>query len=318
MTTTLHRERGFSLIELMVSLLLASFVLIAVVGLFNQSKGNQVQNEQIARMQENGRYAVRLIARNIAMAGYYGGLLVTSGVSQESPLGGTDCNTDWMLEMEPSIEFENDATASPYDCIDDADIMPDTDMIATKRVSDNADRVSSTTGVMSGSLNPGAIYLKTNGDDGALFDASGGTDNGPEPPTAGSPFDIRQYYAEILYVSPEFTLMRQTLVGDDMTEQTLVDGIQDIQVEFGIDGTDTDVAADYYEPDPDAVELLDAVTARIYVLVRSVDPVAGYVNDKTYNLGTTTVGPFNDAYYRRVYSTTAGIRNSAKLKLQAL
>jgi type IV pilus assembly protein PilW len=54
------------------------------------------------------------------------------------------------------------------------------------------------------------------------------------------------------------------------------------------------------------------------LLVRSVEPVVGYVNDKTYDLGGEIVGPFNDAFYRRVYSTTVQIRNSPKLKFRIM
>jgi type IV pilus assembly protein PilW len=59
------------------------------------------------------------------------------------------------------------------------------------------------------------------------------------------------------------------------------------------------------------------VTARIFLLVRSINPVTGYVNDKTYNLGSKTIAAKNDAFYRRVYSTTVQLRNSEKLQMSA-
>jgi type IV pilus assembly protein PilW len=313
------RAGGFSLIELMISLLLASFVLIAVVGLFNQSKGNQVQNEQIARMQENGRYALRLVARDLGLSGYWGGIIDPSLIDVSGASKGTDClgGSGWMFDRDKSLELENDATASPYTCIDDDDILDGTDVIGIKRVADNADRYARTSvSSVLGSTNVGAIYLKVNGQDGALYNASGTADDGPT--AIPKPFQSRQLYPEIFYVSPTFTLMRQTLVDDDMVAQPVIDGIENLQIEFGVDGTDTDVAPDYYTADPDSADVLDSVTARVYILVRSLEPIAGYVNDKTYNLGSTTVGPFNDAYYRRVYTTTVPLRNASKLKLQAI
>ena len=56
----------------------------------------------------------------------------------------------------------------------------------------------------------------------------------------------------------------------------------------------------------------------VLTAARSLEQITGYRNDKTYNLGSTVVGPFNDAYYRRVYSTTVPLRNSNRLKLQAM
>jgi len=84
-----------------------------------------------------------------------------------------------------------------------------------------------------------------------------------------------------------------------------------------VDGNDLDLAPDYYTPDPDGTELGNAVSARIFLLVRSLNQVTGYVNDKTYNLGSKVIEPSNDAFYRRVYSTTVQLRNSEKLQMSS-
>ena len=60
-----------------------------------------------------------------------------------------------------------------------------------------------------------------------------------------------------------------------------------------------------------AAELQDAVSTRIYLLARSVEAVPRYTNSKIYRLGDLTLGPFNDRFYRRVYTTTVLLRNPA-------
>jgi type IV pilus assembly protein PilW len=66
------RVRGFSLLELMLSLALGTLVVIAIVQLFvTNSSGSAVLSGQ-ARLQENARTAMELIARSVRNAGFYG------------------------------------------------------------------------------------------------------------------------------------------------------------------------------------------------------------------------------------------------------
>lgn len=58
-----------------------------------------------------------------------------------------------------------------------------------------------------------------------------------------------------------------------------------------------------------ADQLTNVVTAKIYVLARSREATPGYVDDRTYNLGATTLGPFNDSFKRHVFSTTVRLNN---------
>lgn len=55
--------------------------------------------------------------------------------------------------------------------------------------------------------------------------------------------------------------------------------------------------------------LANVVAAKIYVLARSKEPSPGYTDTKTYTLGGTTLGPFNDGYKRHVFSTSIRLNN---------
>jgi hypothetical protein len=127
--------------------------------------------------------------------------------------------------------------------------------------------------------------------------------------------------------------------------QPLIEGIQGFRVEYGIDAvSDTGAAIDYTSPvvwvDPlnknsptnrgDGVaegNYVDAsgvtcnsvtdcaaaniVAVRIHVLARSLETTPGYQDTKTYTLGGTTMGPFNDGFKRHVFSTTVRLINPA-------
>ena len=159
----------------------------------------------------------------------------------------------------------------------------------------------------------GDIFLRTNGDTGMLmnYDSSAGVAAGLE--------DWR-YLVNIYYIEDHFmddgdgipTLYRKTLNGSVMNTDTggIAPGIEYVHIMFGID-SGVDSVVDYYNSQPTAAELSNVVTAKIYVLARSVEQGVLHTNSKTYQLGDLTFGPFNDRFYRRVYTTTVLLRNPA-------
>ena len=56
-------------------------------------------------------------------------------------------------------------------------------------------------------------------------------------------------------------------------------------------------------------QLANAVAVKLYVLVRSEQKTPGYTDGKTYNLGSTSLGPFNDSYKRHLFSQTVRLTN---------
>ena len=56
-------------------------------------------------------------------------------------------------------------------------------------------------------------------------------------------------------------------------------------------------------------QLTDLVAVKIYVLTRSKETAPGYVDSKSYALGSTTLGPFTDGYKRHVFTNTVRLNN---------
>lgn len=63
---------GFSLIELMVALALGLLVVAAMIQLFAGNKATYSANEALARVQENGRFAMELLKRETRAVNFYG------------------------------------------------------------------------------------------------------------------------------------------------------------------------------------------------------------------------------------------------------
>lgn len=313
-----HRQTGFTISELMISLGLGVALISGAVNIFVQNNRSALQDEQISIMMDNGRFVSRLLSRELAMAGFWGKYLDVATISQHGSVDiGTDCGNgvdDWAMNLQ-GLQLQPDATlfsvAANFQCLPALRFLTGTDILAIKRVADSE--------TADGALKAGQMYLRTNGAGAQMFlGGAAGT-----PPALGGAETNWAYLPSIFYVRDYSvtvgdglpTLCRAVLqpgTPPNMTNECLVDGIEDLQVELGIDD-DRDFIADYYTASPTAAELGNAIAARIYLLARSIAEVPDYTNDKTYRLGAKTIAAANDGFYRRVFSTTVVLRNPTNL-----
>src|SRR5690606_2137368 len=98
--------------------------------------------------------------------------------------------------------------------------------------------------------------------------------------------------------------LNQSAYGD----RCLVEGIEELQMELGID-TNEDGVADQYKSAPVAGDFENAVAIRMHILVRSVNDLPGYTNSKAYSMGARQVDAINDGVMRKVFTTTIKLRN---------
>jgi type IV pilus assembly protein PilW len=72
LTATRGRDRGFGLVELMVSMLIGLVIIAALVTLFVNTSGNNRELARANSMIENGRFAIKVLEDDLAHAGYWG------------------------------------------------------------------------------------------------------------------------------------------------------------------------------------------------------------------------------------------------------
>jgi Tfp pilus assembly protein PilW len=316
------KRAGLSLIELMISLAIGMVISLGVVNLFLQSKVSFQQDEETARLQENGRWALRYLSRELSMTGFYGNTLNGTTIGTAIPVT-NDCGLGWALDTSVPLEHLNDATdadaTTAYDCLATGEIEPGTDILAVRRTKDTASMLDGTAAI---TPENNKVYLRVQnfGSNGALVK---GSDLTVAEKTAGSGIDTWEYQPQLLFIRsysmapgdgvPSLCIKKLTTdVTNIAVDSTvcLVEGVENLQVEYGLDqSTPPDYAADFYTDSPTAAQLEIAVNARIYVLTRSVNEVPGYVNDKSYQLGDTSIAAANDGYYRRLMQTTVMLRN---------
>jgi type IV pilus assembly protein PilW len=170
----------------------------------------------------------------------------------------------------------------------------------------------------------------------------------PPAATVGTAAPMRKFMSAIYYVRNYAvtagdgipTLMRAQFDLDSgtvqhQTAEPVVEGIESIRVELGIDNRSSAgsmvnyaQAIAWVDPDTkkavtnrgdgvadeyvrcsaatpcDVGKLANVVAVKLYVLARSRDTTPGYTDEKTYRLGGSTLGPFNDHYQRHVFATT--------------
>ncbi len=68
----LFLQRGVTLIELMVSMTIGLLILAGVVYIFSGTRKSYDYNEILARVQENGRFAINILNNDLRMTGYFG------------------------------------------------------------------------------------------------------------------------------------------------------------------------------------------------------------------------------------------------------
>ncbi|WP_018717328.1 PilW family protein [Arhodomonas aquaeolei] len=87
------RERGLTLIELMIALVLGLMLSAGAVQLFIANKQSYRLQDALARVQENGRFAMQRLGRDVRMAGYHNPLTAPTPDAFHTDATPSDSNT---------------------------------------------------------------------------------------------------------------------------------------------------------------------------------------------------------------------------------
>lgn len=331
----MNAQRGMSLIELMIAMTLGLLLTLGIASLFMQSRTSFSQDEQIAGMQANMRFAMEVLVRDITMSGYLGGVLNTDNIDADPSLtlaAGGDCGpsgVDWVYDLTTPIGGVNDASAAgaaaAHSCIDAGEFLAGTDVVAIKRT--RANPIMDSPNLCPSDFNTGQsladdeVYMADNGVNGLMFihQKTGGVLDGC--------VENRVYRPAVYYIRPYSidagdgipTLCRKVLdtsgtptMGSSQATECMVEGIEQLQVQYGID-TNANGVANQYVSNPSAAQLETVTAVRIHILARSLREQPGYDNDKTYVLGDWSGTPA-DSFYRRAATTTVLLRNPTNMR----
>jgi type IV pilus assembly protein PilW len=355
----LARIRGVGLVELVVALLIGLLLVAAALTVFAQGRSAVRVTESVARIQEQGRYALSVIAADVELAGLLGfgsdptSVRLVRGSAPESPLatagemrqdaaavpgvsaGAHACGANFALDMYTPVQGSNNgfalgrtpaASCEPYG----AGAVAGTDTLVLRRVAvrDSAPEA--------GRLQMYASRLASR--DHFLFfdgDAPGPVDGDHRV----LDLVVRAYYVARDSVGrPGFPALRvksltRSAGGPAFDEDEVMTGIEDLQVQLGIDTGDRDGDGRIdpgLDPDGDGIpEAGSGITryvspdfaglaryrvgaVRLWLRVRAEEPEAGFVDGRTYRYADVAYTPAGAAaaYRRQLISRTIAVRNA--------
>ncbi|MCY1281357.1 Type IV Pilus-assembly protein W [compost metagenome] len=347
-------QSGFSLVELMVAVTVSLLMMAAILKLFVDVARTNTEMEKTNVQIENGRFAIQLIAEDLVHGGFWNGY-----IPQFDDLTSTEIPADLPGEVpEPCLAYSSwDAaykTRILGISLQTYDAVPTGCSTVVQNKKDGTDVV-----VVRHAENciPGTSNCDAEDASKVYFQFSRCSS---EPPYAyvlsKSGFTLkrrsclatdfaekRKYVSNIYFVRNDDALMRAEFTGSGWNVQPIVDGIEGLVVELGVDSlSDSGAAINYAQavtwadplnkvspinrgdgvPDGNFIrctaaapcgvnELANVVAARIYLLVRSTEASPDHTDSKTYKLGSIDVGPFNDGFKRHVYTTTVRLNNVA-------
>lgn len=327
--SSLQKERkqaGVTMVELMVALAVGSFLMIGAVQIYNQSRQAFVVNESIARVQETAQFAMDTIEADLRMASNWGQnsrpLAVEGrsidGVPNPKSLTAPDvCGDDWPYDLVKTLDGGNNVYTLACAPPPGISAQPNSDLITMRRAS-----------VVAVPLTPGRLQIQTTRIQGELFDDGIVPATFSPDPTLSATHNVlvSSYYvaapSDDNLIPGVPTLRRKTLAmtggAFGVVDQEVAPGVENLQVQFGIDVNEDNTVDRYVNPG-DGIYTFGEVgyvpgarvmTARVWLVVRGISVENGLQDTFDYNPGDRSLGTYSDSIRRMQVSKTILLRNT--------
>lgn len=331
------RQKGMSLIELMVGMAIGFVMLAALGSLYVSSSKARAEFNKTSEQVENGRYALEAIARDVEMAGFWGqanlGSLVNYNLPDPCAVAATSMGFSTAAGLTVPVPVAGlPVTAAAPACL--PNIVANSEVLTVRYASS----------ISASAVSGGDYFIQLSrcrlDAVPLVYDKVNTSFTLQTRTCAGTPTEIRKYVMRTYYLAscdncttgdgiP--TLKMAEFNGGAITITSLVTGIQDVHYSYGVD-VDNNGGPDCYVDDPSvnnsaggtnqcpnggayswatpAANWANVTAVRISVLSRNLANSTGWVDTRTYSLGRAAAsGPYNDSYKRHVYNTTARVWN---------
>ena len=316
-------QLGLSLIELMIAITLGMLVVAALLALFLNITRTNSEMAKSNRLIENGRFAIQLLQSDLSHAGFWGDLdfSIVPAPSFAAPTGipdpcdvnisgGTQANKDNLL----SIPIQGYANGSTLAGCGVSGVLASSDVLVVRHA--NTCTAGST---CDGGSDTGPHIQVSSCRSGTPPEAMYVIDSATFPlmeKDCATPAEQRKFVSNIYYLGTsngQPTLMRVRLVnGAYASSEPLIEGIEAMRFEYGIDSTGDGSPDSYVSAPPTApADLANIVAVKVHVLARNLEVTPGYTDSKSYQLGVAafTVPTTDTGFKRHVFSTTVRLVN---------
>jgi len=307
-----RRQRGFSLVELMVAITIGMLVVAALLALFLNITRNNRELAKANTQIENGRFAIQLLQSDLVHAGFWGELRPAAPTAIPDPclaVGSWDDAYKANMLGVPVMGFSN--STFPSTCTTVTSPQANSDVLVVRHANTCTwDSTGCDGGADTGPHIQVSSCLTSSPPEAAYVVDS--TTFPLRKKDCTTVEDLRRKVISNIYFVSNNTLMRSAFAnGSYQAAQPLIEGIEALRFEYGID-TDGDGSPDNYlsAPPTTLVQLANIVAVKVHVLARNLEATTGYTHNKTYQLGNTAaITPGNDGFKRHVFSTTVRLVN---------
>lgn len=338
-----RRDRGFTMVELLIATAVALFLVAGLVLMFVSSSRSARELDTTTRQIENGQYALKILGNEFNHAGYlsYFNPAVAAIATPAALPDPCSATTETALRAALGLHIQGYDNANPLACINDW--RDGTDVVVIRRVSACVTGSSADCPVVAGVPYFQAASCQTGTQLGSpdinnhfrlVYDRSK-LDRTRRNCTAVE--EDRRFLVYVFYIANNFkagdglpTLMRAELgAGGIGNAIPIASGIENLQLEYGVD-RDGDGAPDVFTADPgtllnaggaacagvECVEFWrDTMAVKIHLLARTPRELSGEVDTKEFRLGRNVDGSelvipaANDRYRRTVFESVARLNN---------
>lgn len=302
------RCAGLSLVELLVAITISMVLVAGALQVYLHSRNAYTTSETAARLQENARYALSILEPDVRMAGYWG-LLKNAGSAVTHSAGPNDapaaiggkavstCGNNFAVDLNDSIMGTNNSYpyATPCDGYKDANTrqggpLATADTLTIRRASDVQDATGTKGPLRVCSTRLLAVLTNDPANDPVCTQAT----------TANAQMNallVHLYYVDTASSAgltvPSLRRYSYDPTAGDMVDEEVITGVEDMQVQFGIDptggyGANGGAATQYLNADDAGAALAGTaqiVSVRVWLLVRADTPEVGFVDDHVYEYG---------------------------------
>jgi type IV pilus assembly protein PilW len=331
----------------MIAITIGFVILLGLSVVFYTSTVSRKETDRSARQIENGRYAMQVLSDDLKLAGYvaeFNPNILPLPASKPNPCLTTIADLKAQLPLHVQ-GYDNGAGLTTECTALLTDLRANTDVVVIRRATTCIAGAAGCDATMAGApyfqaalCGSGTELASVTITDYFVLDASTGTFNKHKKDCA-TVADTRRYRTHIYFVTNNDnagdgipTLKRAELGATGFTIVPLVEGIENLQIEYGVD-TNNDGTPDTFTADPDAftyaacatapcvVTWRDVMGVRINVLARNTEISPGWNDTKTYTLGKKADGTDNviaaasDAIKRHAYEGQVRMNNPSARRL---
>jgi type IV pilus assembly protein PilW len=272
---------GMTLIETMVAMAISSILILGSITIYSQARANFRTAENIARLQESMRYAAGTLEEDIRLAGFWGRTNQAALIS-ENPAVNITCDgnnvTDWALDhdnLTPAVAASDDNYDLP--CPAGGAARDNSDVLIVRHASPSQQTVP----------NANRVQVITSGN-GGYFLSNGVPLQGAIDPQEEQIYDavVNAYYVSNSSRNDVNmpSLRRHSLVGEIMQDQEVISGVENLQVQFGVDQNNDGNVDSYLDSDNAAINNDQILSVRLWMLVRgdADETGQGFTDTKRY------------------------------------